>query len=59
MLQASGVGNGATNSHDPPAGDDVIVYLVGAETALFTGAVNATLAAPLKLLQLRYLVHQV
>jgi hypothetical protein len=46
MLQANGVGNGATNSHDPPAGDEVIVYLVGAESALFAGAVNETLAAP-------------
>jgi hypothetical protein len=46
MLQANGVGNGATNSHDPPAGDEVIVYLVGADSAEFAGAANATLAAP-------------
>jgi hypothetical protein len=46
MLQANGVGNGATNSHDPPAGDEVIVYFVGADSAEFAGAANATLAAP-------------
>jgi hypothetical protein len=46
MLQANGVGNGATNSHDPPAGDEVIVYLVGADSAELAGAANAMLAAP-------------
>jgi hypothetical protein len=46
MLHANGLGNGATNSHDPPAGDEVIVYLVGADSAEFAGAVNETLAAP-------------
>ena len=46
MLHANGLGNGATNSHDPPAGDEVIVYLVGADSAEFAGAVNETFAAP-------------
>jgi hypothetical protein len=46
MLQASGVGNGAVNSQDPPAGEEVMVYLVGADSALFAGAVNETLADP-------------
>ena len=46
MLHANGLGNGATNSHDPPAGDEVIVYLVGADSAEFAGAVNETIAAP-------------
>ena len=46
ILQANGFGNGATNSQDPPAGDEVIVYLVGADSAEFAGAVNETLAAP-------------
>jgi hypothetical protein len=46
ILQANGVGNGATNSQDPPAGDEVIVYLVGADSAEFAGAANETLAAP-------------
>jgi hypothetical protein len=46
MLQASGVGNGAVNSQDPPAGEEVTVYLVGADSAEFAGAVNETLAAP-------------
>ena len=46
ISQASGLGNGATNSHDPPAGDEVIVYLVGAASALFAGAANETVAAP-------------
>ena len=46
MLHANGLGNGATNSHDPPVGDEVIVYLVGADSAAFAGAVNETLAAP-------------
>ena len=46
MLQASGSGNGATISHDPPAGDEVIVYFVGAASVLFAGAVNETLTAP-------------
>ena len=46
MLQASGLGKGALNTQDPPAGDEVIVYLVGAESALLAGAVNATLAEP-------------
>ena len=44
MLQASGIGNGATNSQDPPAGDEVMVYLVGADSAEFAGAVNETVA---------------
>ena len=46
MLQANGFGNGAINSQDPPAGDEVIVYLVGADSAEFAGAVNETVAAP-------------
>jgi hypothetical protein len=46
MLQANGVGNGAINSQDPPAGDEVIVYLVGADSAEFAGAANEMLAAP-------------
>jgi hypothetical protein len=46
MLQASGSGNGATISHDPPAWDEVIVYFVGAASVLFAGAVNETLTAP-------------
>ena len=46
MLQVSGSGNGATISHDPPAGDEVIVYLVGADSKEFAGAVNETLTAP-------------
>jgi hypothetical protein len=46
MLHANGLGNGAVNSHDPPAGDEVIVYLVGADSAEFAGAVNKTFAAP-------------
>jgi hypothetical protein len=46
MLQVNGSGNGAVNSHDPPAGDEVIVYFVGAASVLFAGAVNETLTAP-------------
>ena len=46
MLHANGLGNGAVNSQDPPAGDEVIVYLVGADSKEFAGAVNETLAAP-------------
>ena len=46
MLQANGFGNGAVNSQDPPAGDEVIVYLVGADSAEFSGAVKETVAAP-------------
>ena len=46
MLQANGFGNGAINSQDPPAGDEVTVYLVGADSAEFAGAVNETVAAP-------------
>jgi hypothetical protein len=46
MLQASGSGNGATISHVPSAGDEVIVYFVGAASTLFAGAVNETLTAP-------------
>ena len=47
MLQARGFGNGAVSTQDPPAGDEVIVYLVGAESVLFAGAVNETFADPL------------
>ena len=46
MLQANGFGNGAINSQDPPAGDEVTMYLVGADSAKFAGAVNETVAAP-------------
>jgi hypothetical protein len=46
ILQVNGSGNGATNSHDPPAGDEVIVYLVGADSTEFADAVNETFAAP-------------
>ena len=46
MLQANGLGNGAINSQDPPAGDEVTVYLDGADSAEFAGAVNETVAAP-------------
>ena len=46
MLQANGFGNGAVNSQDPPAGDEVTMYLVGADSAEFAGAVNETVAAP-------------
>ena len=46
MLQANGFGNGAINSQDPPAGDEVTMYLVGADSAEFAGAVNVTFAAP-------------
>ncbi len=45
-MQASGLGNGAFSTHDPPAGEDVIVYFVGAESVLFAGDVKATLAEP-------------
>jgi hypothetical protein len=46
MLQANGSGNGAVNSQDPPAGDEVIVYLVGADSAEFSGEVNETVTDP-------------
>jgi hypothetical protein len=46
ILQVNGFGNGAVISQEPPAGDEVMVYLVGADSALFAGAVNETLAAP-------------
>ena len=46
MLQVNGFGNGAINSQDPPVGDEVTMYLVGADSAEFAGAVNETVAAP-------------
>lgn len=46
MLQVNGFGKGALSTQDPPAGDEVIVYLVGADSAAFATAANETLADP-------------
>jgi hypothetical protein len=46
-LQANGLVNGAFKTQEPPAGDEVIVYLVGAESVTFAGEVKVTLADPL------------
>jgi hypothetical protein len=48
MLHASGFGKGEFNAQDPPAGDEVIVYLVGAESVTFADAAKETLALPLE-----------
>jgi hypothetical protein len=47
MLHASGFGKGEFSTHEPPAGEEVIVYLVGAESMTLAGAVNETFALPL------------
>ena len=46
MLQESGFENGAFKTHYPPAGDDVTVYLVGADSKIFAAASKETLAEP-------------
>ncbi len=46
MLHANGFGKGEFNTQDPPVGDEVIVYLVGAESVTFAGAAKETLALP-------------